>query len=427
MAIPRLRFGFVALWPTASTWMALVAGAFVAAVLIAWPAIARWAQAPEKNLVAVATVATQPMSRDKSDKPEPPPRRRAGRAESTSIAQSVRPRRLPTVQTDPPGPAESDGSREPFATQVEELTEQETEQETVLLSADDPPFDLGALSSGQTVRGDPQRRPVIDVPPGGIIIAADNITIENVDFVAGESFSAGDAMLTLHASHAVFDGCSFDGGESAAPQNLPVAMASTRDVGKPQRDSRELLLRNSSFQNVAAAVSCLVARTVRCHLENILHLGPGPLIAIDRPPEFGEAVAVTLSHVTVRAAQGVVAIGCEQLPGELGRLEVEDAESVFALPSAAALLVYHGAVRPGPLLAGMRWTGRGSVFSGRGRMAMWRMPEGRMLATRDDAAPITGVVRGEIAFAGSIEEGWDGSHVVHCEAPLDSSQRPGIQ
>lgn len=50
-----------------------------------------------------------------------------------------------------------------------------------------------------------------------------------------------------------------------------------------------------------------------------------------------------------------------------------------------------------------------------------------MLATRDEAAPITGVLRGDVEFAGSADEGWAASKVVDSDAVLDSSQRPGIQ
>jgi len=271
--------------------------------------------------------------------------------------------------------------------------------EVIGLSADDPPLEIASLAAGQTVRGDAARRPVIDVPAEGLVVAADEIAFENVDFIAGEPLLPGRAMLTLHGAQTTFDGCTFDGG-NAESSSLPLAIAWNREPGGPDSISGELEIRNTTFNHVATAVGCRVVESMTCRLDNVLHPGPGPFVELDRPPEADEAVTLTLSHVTVRGASSVLSVGCDRLPRQLGQLDVEALDCAFVLRSAAALIVYHGPVRPGPLLAGLHWTGQGSVLSTRSRMALWRMPEGRMLAAHEKAVPIEGVVRGDIVLAG---------------------------
>lgn len=88
---------------------------------------------------------------------------------------------------------------------------------------------------------------------------------------------------------------------------------------------------------------------------------------------------------------------------------------------------YRGATRPGPLLKGLRWSGRGSVLSPRSRLALWRTPEGRMLAAPDQAVPIEGVVRAEVDFAGRSDEGPAASRIVRWQAPLGTPHPPGVE
>ena len=417
--------------------MAVAGGALIAALFIARPAVSRWARGQKKAAEPAAAMVVAVSDQPEAPEPAEPPRAEIVPSMAALDAADIPEPRYPrySQSTDMPDAVEqsAEQSVEQVAAPYQEAPAYDApaedpppQQMVISLSAGDPAVDVATLSPGQTVRGDPDRRPVIEVPAGGLVVNADNVAFENIDFIAAESV-AGEAMITLRGSHAAFDGCSFAAADGTAAENLPVAIAWFCQTAEAQADPPILFLRNSSFEQVAAAVSYRVANVARCQIENVLHLGPGALVSIDRPPERDEQFGLTLSHVTLRAAKAVISVGCQQLPNTLGSLDVEAADCAFALPSAAALVVYDSAVRPGPLLAGLHWTGQGSVLSGRARMAMWHMPEGRLLATRDDAAPIAGVVRGEISFAGSADEGWAGSQIARCEAPFAAARRPGIQ
>lgn len=336
--------------------MAVAAGVFVAAIFIVWPAVAGRRSGLKESPEPVQAAIPESTIGDQTELPEPIEMPRARLGQSLTVEEPADTAMPQYAEADlPDAPNAADVPDEPVAP-----AGNLPRQQVIMLSADDPAFDLGSLSSGQTLRGDAERRPVIEVPPGGFVVAADDVTFENIDFVAAALLSAGAAMVTLKGSHVVFDGCSF-AAESEAPGSSLVAIAWVPEVG----DSSLLEVRNSSFQNVSAAVGQRVSGIASSRIENVLHVGPGPLVVVDRQPEFDERLALTLSHVTVRDAQSVVAIGCQQLPAELGRIEIEASDCVFALRSAAALVVYDSAVRPGPLLAGLRWAGQGSVLSGR--------------------------------------------------------------
>jgi hypothetical protein len=237
-------------------------------------------------------------------------------------------------------------------------------------------------------------------------------------------------MIVLRGSKTIFRGCSFQTTDGVASSDLPAAIR-LNDGVDPVASNADLStgvleVYNSVFRRVRAAVSCRVAGGTVMRLDNVLHLGPGPGIEFDRFPEADEVLALGLSRVTLRGGRSMIEVGCDRLPAFPGRLEIDASDCAFVLPAAAAIVEYRGARQPGPLLKGIRWSGQGSVLSPRSRLALWRTPEGRMLAAPDDAVPIEGVVRAEVSFAGGVDEGPASSRIVRWQAPLRSPHPPGV-
>jgi eukaryotic-like serine/threonine-protein kinase len=431
-----------------STWLAAAAGVMLAMTIISWPAV--WGRVAKKETGGtshlerqVVTVTTWPTEgvgkRNEFRSTGAGTERNKFRSTDRLTPPSVAPALQPDVrQAGKPDPsmvsslaapaAERNGFR---STNAEEPIVQAAFQvadNVVRLAPDEMRADFTRLTAGQTVRGDDERRSRVTVPPEGLEVTANDVTFENIDFVAEGPSAAGGAMLVLRGLKATFHRCSFTATQ--ATDDLPVAIFCDRGADSAEANAElstgELEIRDSTFERVTAAVSCRMTGGMVVRLENVLRLGPGLCIQVDRFPRADEMLAVAASRVTLRGASSLVEVGCDELPQSPGHLEIEAVDCAFALPPAAALVVYHGAARPGPLLKKLRWTGQGSVLSPRSRLSIWRMPEGRMLAAADEAVPIEGVVRGEVGFAGELDEGRAASRIIRWQAPLNSPHPPGI-
>ncbi|MGH7137434.1 MAG: hypothetical protein ACREHD_16950, partial [Pirellulales bacterium] len=302
--------------------------------------------------------------------------------------------------------------------------------EVLNVSVDGPPIDFAQLATGQTMRGDPERRPLIDVPPEGLEVLQTEVTIENVDFVARQPLDDDAAMLSLRGLKTVLHGCSFQTAGDFSQSSLPAAIRWDRDVENDQANAElstgELQLRDVVFRRVASGATCRLTAGMVLRWENVLCLEAGSAVQFDRFPSADELALFAMSRVTLRGARSLVEVGCDVIPDAVGHLDIEAVDCAFVLPSAAGLILFDGQERPGTFLHGLRWSGQGSVLSPRSRLAIWRMPEGRMLAAADAAVPITGVVRGEVGFAGSLADSAAGSRIVRWQAPLTSAHPPGI-
>jgi hypothetical protein len=462
----RRRFRIAAgVWrrsPPASSWVAAVAGALLAMIIIAWPAISPRldqlaSDAPPERLVASTKSLSAGATRGRADfrvsafpgrqeaqtawegRPTESGPRSFDRGKSVSppnvvdesngnLANTVA---VPDVTADAGDePSDVDHEASDVDDTVPFAAAQWPSDEIVQLSANDPPIDLAQLNSGQTLRGDPARRPTIEVPPDGLTIVAPDVTLENIDFVARQPLSAGAALLTLRELKTTLRGCSFQTADELPADEWPAAIRWDRDIdpadASADLSTGELQISDVTFRRVAAGVTCRLAAGMVLRFDNVLCLEAGPAAQFDRFPEADELVVLGLNRLTLRGARSLIEVGCDQLPAAAGHLEVEAVDCAFVLPAAAALVLFHGEERPGPLLHRLRWSGQGSVLSPRSRLAIWRMPEGRMLAAADDAVHIEGVVRGEVGFAGSMDEAPSGSRIVRWQAPLNSPHPPGI-
>lgn len=294
-------------------------------------------------------------------------------------------------------------------------------------------LEAAALRPGQTVAGMPDARPLLVIPADGLVLAQENLTFENVDFVwrAPAGASRGDAaatMLHVRAARIAFRGCSFRAARPDGP--LPIAIQWSGPPETPSAElalpSGELCLVDCVFRYVAVGVDCPLRGAWALDASNTLYLGEGPWLQFPRWPAVEEPIVLRLSGVTLR--------GCGPLletPGEpggrgAGRLTVRAAGCVLAPAPAAALLHLTGAAAPPPGLAGLEWSGQGSLVTPETLIADWQDPQGVRQPLEDRAIAIAGLVRSTVEFAGPLDTGPAGSQVVRWQGPLQSANAPGI-
>lgn len=425
--------------PRRGTWLAAVVGVLSVGLIVAWPGIApRGVKPASDDTQKIAMVKQHPARQSSVNKPPVDTQPAAAERRAAALARpepveryiaSVEPVENaayePAAAVPPARPSASDAPPD-----ADLAAPAEDASDVILVSASNPNVDLARMRPGQTLRGDAQRRPVIDVPPEGLELAVSGATIENIDFVARQPMQAAAAMLTLRGLKSTLRGCSFQSTADLPPGEAPAALCWRRDLDSSEASSDlstgELELHDVALRRVAAGVTCRLTAGMVLRFDNVLCLESGTAVEFDRFPTADELAMLSLSRVTLRGARSLVRIGCDEIPESLGHLEIEAGGCAFVLPAAAALVLFQGEERPGPLLRALRWSGQGCVISPRSRLSIWRMPEGRMLAAADDSVPIEGVVRGEVGFAGSPHDSAAGSRIVRWQAPLISQQPPGI-
>jgi len=157
-----------------------------------------------------------------------------------------------------------------------------------------------------------------------------------------------------------------------------------------------------------------------------LHLGTGPLVRLDHCPGADEPVLITLGQVTLRGAGPVLECGCQGLEDQPGEISIRAVRCAFVPKPGAALLLFNSADSPQRILGSIRWTGQGSLVSPEAAIAAWRGSDGGQQVLDDAAVSMAGLVRSEVGFAGSAEAGAAASRIIRWQAPLQSTDPPGI-
>ena len=287
------------------------------------------------------------------------------------------------------------------------------------------------LRPGQCVRGARRKRPTLLVPPAGLVVAADGVRFENVDFVWRHA-AAGGALVQLRAAGGEFHGCTFD---ATAAASLPSAIAWTQPAAATAMSlpSGRLQLRDCVFFGVGAAIDCRTVGAVRVEMSNTLLLGGGAALRLDHRPKLDEPLLLDLSRVTLREtgslleclSSGRREAASDGPPAAAGGIAIQAAGCVFAPAANGALLLFHGPDSPAGALAQVRWTGQGSLVAPDAAIAAWRRDDGRE-ETFNDAGSISGLVRGAVEFAGNAGRNVSASRAARWQAPLLSPDAPGV-
>lgn len=401
-------------------WLAATAGCLVAAVAILWPiwrAGLPWRGADEGS-VAVKL-------------PDSSPARQGGVAETSEASAGPR----------PSGRGYRDGvvDRGVVAADYEaELPSPAASgngpQDLVLASGGPLRMETLRLGAGQCVRGPPGTRPLLMVPRTGLVVGAEDVRFENVDFVWDHPPQAEDAaarqaaIVDLRCARAGFRGCSFQSvGRLSTP---PVAIRWTHPAASGDSElslpSGRVQLSGCVLRQVEAGVDCRTVGALAVELANSLHLGAGPLVRLDHCPGADEPILVSLGQVTLRGAGPVLECGCQGLEEQPGEILIRAVRCAFVPKPGAALLLLSGPDSPERILGSIRWTGQGSLVSPEAAIAAWRGTDGGQQVLDDAAVSMAGLVRSKVRFAGGAEAGAAASRIVRWQAPLQSTDPPGI-
>jgi hypothetical protein len=291
------------------------------------------------------------------------------------------------------------------------------------------------LQPGQCVRGALGKRPSVAVPRGGLMVAVDRVRFENIDFVWTHATAAA-AMIELRAGHGEFRGCTFQAAPAASPPPAAIAWLHPAAAAKPAFPSGQLRLSDCVFCGVAAAIDCHTLGALDVELTNTLHLGGGPVLLLDHCPRIEEPLSISIARVTLRGTGPLLQCDCprqDERPGQAaaeqppaGEIAVEAAGCVLAPAAGQPLLLFAGRSSPVRALAGVKWTGQGSLVLPDGPIVAWRRPDGRQQVLDEGAVSMAGLVRSTVAFAGSAEDGPAASRIVRWQAPLQSADAPGV-
>jgi serine/threonine-protein kinase len=291
------------------------------------------------------------------------------------------------------------------------------------------------LQPGQRVRGAAGKRPTVAVPPAGLVVAADGVSFANIDFVWRHSAAQPGAIIQLRAAHGAFRGCTFQAAGAARPAAIAWTHPSGAAAAATALPSGRLQLRDCVFCNVAAALQCHTLGALGVEMANTLHLGTGAVMRLDHFPAADEPLSIRLDRVTLRGTgpllqcdgprrdDGPAAAG-EPPPG--GEIAIEAAGCILAPAPGQALLLLSGRALPPHALAGIQWTGQGSLVSPETPIIAWRRPDGGQQPLDESGLSMAGLVRGAVAFAGRGQDGPAASQVLHWQAPLQSSDPPGV-
>lgn len=407
-------------------WVAAVAGSLLVLAVATWP---QWG--PKLPLGDLAAAVSGPQ---KAIKPSPNSEDRKGKASQTELAKASRPSTALPNET-------QNRSAPPVTFPVQQATFAQPvapAHETKEMPLGNGAVHAGkiVLRPGQIVRGGADgRRTRVVVPRGGWPIRVENLRFENIDFefeaaraVKNES---PPAMLQLQALQAEFRGCSFTGSgdqttaSAAITWSLPPGVVASDDQLPPVG---KLRFGDCIFQDVAAAIDNQLPGSASLEWANSLHLGPGPMLRWNRWPRSDETLALSLNHVTLRGAQGLVELAVNDETAEIasaGRVIVRGEGCAFAPTTGGGMILFSGAKPTPKLLRSLEWSGQGSVLARESALLVWKNGA-RGEALPEEGVQVAGLVRSAIEFAGVPRAGAAANQAVRWLVPLQSPDPPGI-
>jgi hypothetical protein len=289
---------------------------------------------------------------------------------------------------------------------------------------------LLALRAGQTVRGRPGERPLVAVPPGGIVVAVEDVRFENVDFVWRPSPDAAIdpqrvALIDMRAASASFRGCTFRAtGDERIGRPIGIAWRGPRR-SQALSPAGRLQISGCVLSGTAAGIDCQSAMPMAIKISDTLDLGGGPLLCLDHTPRIDEPIEIALSGSTLRDAAALIGIHVDRLPTEEpGTIGITTNDCVLAPSRGGAVVLFATPVRPTTLSRALQWSGQGSLLAADSRVGDW-LKVGRQRSEEVEIS-VDGLVSGQVQFAGPADAGSSASRVTRWLAPIQSAEPPGI-
>ena len=255
---------------------------------------------------------------------------------------------------------------------------------------------------------------------------------DGLDFVwqpepASRLDNGSSAMFRVEAGQIRFRQCTFQAVGGPADDCAAVGWVFPVDRSSLSLPSGKLSLTDCVFSQVDAVVDARTAAALTIQCDNVLHLGPGPLVRLDHAPPVDEPLGLALKNVTLRQAGSLLEIHDPGAANTPGTISVNAQLCVFEPPASGALLSFVGPAAPASLAKAIYWTGEGALVTPEARIAQWTDGMGRTIELNDEAFSIAGLVRSPVEFAGAAEPVIESNVARRWQAPLPTADPPGIR
>jgi serine/threonine protein kinase len=270
-------------------------------------------------------------------------------------------------------------------------------------------------------------------------ICAESVRVENVTIRAASGALAHpprlNVLILVQAQELSIEHCVFDSGESGPTESVEPA---TRSSGPAlvawklldQADPRggSAAIRNSSLFGDGPAIY-LAHAVQQLDCDNVLKVGPGPLIQLAAVPRAQKNTVLHLVHTTCRRSGAVLRWIVPSGDSPHGRVLVEAGDCVFDLIAArTALFELAGSSPSDGWLASLRMLGEGSVTAPGLEIAGWiSTVDGRVTPLDASSLELEGLLSVPFQFAGRATTIPADSQVREIEAPRRSGEAPGIR
>jgi hypothetical protein len=283
------------------------------------------------------------------------------------------------------------------------------------------------LRAGRRVVGRDGKRPLVSVPVEGLLITAEDVIFEGIDFIwehdpkAASKTNRGRAMIALQAQGIEFRGCSF----MTTPEAAAVAISWRGATDAIAGTGAEITLTDCALSDVAAVVDARGAGGLSVEMNNTLCVDVGQIVRLNRAPSGDESVAVSLAHTTTRGDSAVLECRYARVEDQPARIAISAVECVLDANLQSGLVILSGSLTPERLLGSIAWNGQGSLVTPHTPMAVWRAGNRKQQQLPEDDLDVAGLVRSAVEFAGPADGPPRNSRVTRWQGPTRSADPPG--
>ena len=282
------------------------------------------------------------------------------------------------------------------------------------------------LRAGRRVVGRDGQRPLVSVPNEGLLVTAEDVVFDGVDFVwenepkIASKSNRGRAIVVLQAQGIEFRGCSFTSTPEAA-----VAVSWRGATDAIAGAGAEITFTDCVLNDVSAVVDARGASGLSVEMKNSLCLDVGPIVRLNRAPTGDEAVAISLAHTTTRGDSAVLECRYSRVEDQPATIAMSAVECVLDADPKSGLVILSGSLTPDRLLGSIAWNGQGSLVTPKTAMAVWRAGGRKQQQLPEEDLDVAGLVRSAVEFAGDAHGPPRNSRVTRWQGPTRSADPPG--
>ena len=336
--------------------------------------------------------------------------------------------------TVPEDPKEETASVEPTSQEPDQpMTGPPEGANELVLSSDGPvTLDPSKLADGVRVSGPSGGRATVLVRGSPITVSNEDVLFDGIDFVwqagpIGRPDRERSAIVQVESGRIRFRRCTFQTAAGQADDCAALRWVFPVDRSGLTLPTGKLSLDDCVFARVDGAVDARTAAALTIECDNVLHLGPGPLIQMDHAPPVDEPLGLTLKNVTLRQAGAVLEIHDRGTVDKAGTISINAQLCIFDPRAGGALLSFVGSTAPEAIAKAVYWSGEGALVTPEVSIAQWRKASGATTELNDAAFSIAGLVRSRIEFAGAAEPVIESNIARRWQAPLPTADAPGIR